>query len=144
MAETVEEALSKGSLYSDGNSYVFVKMPPGKTSQATAISIASSARNPFLGLLMDKDEITFMIDKDDYNASKEIFDKTTHETGSVEYRLITFDVIMAPTLIGFIAFVGKHLADAKISVMPFAAYSRDHIFVSVNDFDKAMSILGAL
>jgi hypothetical protein len=144
MAETVEEALSKGTLYSDGRTYIFVRIPTGEASQAAAISIAASSKQPFLGLLIDKDEITMMITKDDYRAAKESLEKTTHETGSFEYRLITFDVVMAPTLIGFMAFVAKHLADAKISVMPFAAYSRDHIFVSVGDFEKAMRILEAL
>ena len=59
----------------------------------------------------------------------------------VNYRLIAFDVVLDPTLIGFMAKITKALAGAKISVLPFAAYSRDHIFVADRDFDKAMQVL---
>ena len=40
--------------------------------------------------------------------------------------------------------ITKALAIAKISVLPFAAYSRDHIFVAEDDFEKAMQVLERL
>jgi hypothetical protein len=42
------------------------------------------------------------------------------------------------------AVVTRTLADANISVLPFAAYSRDHIFVSEADFDRALLVLNRL
>jgi hypothetical protein len=46
--------------------------------------------------------------------------------------------------VGLMARITQILAAAKISVMPFAAFSRDHIFVGEADFDKAMQVLGQL
>ena len=63
------------------------------------------------------------------------------EISSIDYRLITFNVDLAPTLVGFMAFVTEKLATAQVSVLPFGAYSKDHIFVSTKDFDKAMAVL---
>ena len=63
------------------------------------------------------------------------------EISSIDYRLITFDVDLAPTLVGFMAFITDKLANSQVSVLPFGAYSKDHIFVSTKDFEKAMDVL---
>jgi hypothetical protein len=42
------------------------------------------------------------------------------------------------------AVVTRALADANVSVLPFAAYSRDLVFVSEKDFDTAMQVLERL
>ena len=77
--------------------------------------------------------------------SKAVEDATNNdvniEISSIDYRLITFDVDLAPTLVGFMAFITDKLANAKVSVLPFGAYSKDHIFVSTQDFEKAMDVL---
>jgi len=104
--------------------------------------------------MVDKDEITFMVCDEDWKRvetrdggteTKDVDDETTidfkTEISPIDYRLITFDVDLAPTLVGFMAFVTEKLATAQVSVLPFGAYSKDHIFVSTRDFDKAMDVL---
>ena len=139
--QTIEGALSKGELFSDGLIYRFVKLPLISAAKAATI-VTSGKSNPFLGLLVDKDEVTLMLSDNDYQVHKTTLGE--HEVGEFSYRLITFDVVLEPTLIGFMAYITKALAAAKISVMPFAAYSRDHIFVGVDNFDKAMDVLNNL
>jgi hypothetical protein len=139
--QTIEDALSKGELFSDGLIYRFVKLPLKSAAKAATI-VTSGKSNPFLGLLVDKDEVTLMLSDNDYQVHKSTLGE--HEVGEFSYRLITFDVVLEPTLIGFMAYITKALAAAKISVMPFAAYSRDHIFVGVENYDKAMEVLNNL
>jgi hypothetical protein len=139
--QTIEEALSKGEIFSDGRIYRFLKLPLSSAAKAATI-VTSGKSNPFLGLLIDKDEVTLMLSDNDYQVHKTTLGE--HEVGEFSYRLITFDIVLEPTLIGFMAYITKALAAAKISVMPFAAYSRDHIFVGVDHFDKAMEVLNNL
>ena len=62
----------------------------------------------------------------------------------IDYRLITFDdVVLDPNLVGFMAEITKVLAGngTNISVLTYAAYSTDHIFVANKDYTKATHIL---
>ncbi len=138
MATTVKDALSRGKLYTDEEKYTFLKLPV--TAFREASSLVASSSSSFRGILLDKDEITMMIPESDYESAKK-GSLNDAEVGSATYRLITFDVVLDPNLIGFMYTVTKVLADANVSVLPFAAYSRDHVFVQEKDFDLAMATL---
>jgi hypothetical protein len=140
MAQTVNDVLAQAELYSDGYRYRFVKLPPNAIT--VAAGIVAEAGNPFMVLLVDKDEVTLMIEDEDYQEFKNRL--RSHEVSETVYRLITFDIVLEPTLVGLMARITQVLAEAKISVMPFAAYSRDHIFVAEADFDNAIQVLQQL
>ena len=122
------------------------------TSSNTSSSLSSSTA-PFGAFLVDKDEITLMVDIEVYNkyctnternendCGNEDANRTVTENG-INYRLFTFDdVVMDPSLVGFMAVVTKALADNHISVLPYAAYSTDHILVADCDAEKTKTIL---
>jgi hypothetical protein len=140
MAQTVDDVLANAELYSDGYSYRFVKLPPNAIT--VAAGIIAEAGNPFMALLADKDEVTLMLEDEDYQEYKNRL--RNHEVSDTLYRLITFDIVLEPTLVGLMARITQVLAAAQISVMPFAAYSRDHIFVGEADFDRAIQVLQQL
>lgn len=140
MGQTIAEALQAATLYSDEYIYRFIKLP--KNGITAAAGVIAQAGNPFSALLLDKDEITLMLEDEDFEQfKKRLID---HDVSEIGYRLITFDVELEPTLVGFMAHISTALAEAGISLMPFAAYSRDHIFVSEAQFEQAMTILEAL
>jgi hypothetical protein len=60
------------------------------------------------------------------------------------YRLITLDVVLEPQLTGFMARIASALAEAGVTIMPFAAYQRDHLLVPTQQFDTAMNTLKKL
>ena len=67
------------------------------------------------------------------------------DNNGIDYRLFTFDdVVLDPSLVGFMAVITKVLSDGNISVLPYAAYSTDHIFVAQKDYHKAKQILEGL
>lgn len=139
-AQTVADALQNAELYSDDYLYCFIRLPPNAV--IAAASVVAEANNPFTALLVDKDEVTLMLEEEDYHEyQRRLLGAEVSET---RYRLITFDVELEPTLVGFMAAISTALAEARISLMPFAAYTRDHIFVSVDDFEKALTILRRL
>ena len=140
MGQTIAEALQAATLYSDDYIYRFIKLP--KNGITAAAGVIAQAGNPFSALLLDKDEITLMIEDEDFEQFKKRL--LEHEVSEIGYRLITFDVELEPTLVGFMAHISTALAEAGISLMPFAAYSRDHIFVSEDHFEQAMTILDSL
>lgn len=140
MAQTVKEVLSQADIYTDDIIYRFVQFPANGIT--VAAGIVAEASLAFTGLLIDKDEVTLMLPQEAYEEFEKRFKFAT--VSEFEYRLITFDVVLEPTLIGFMAHITRALADAEVSVLPFSAYSRDHIFVATKDFDKAFSALQSL
>ena len=140
MAQTIQQALSDAQLYSDDRVYRFIKLPPNAIT--VAAGIVAEAGNPFCAMLVDKDEVTLMLPEEACEAFQNRLKLAT--ISEIKYRLITFDVILEPTMIGFMAYITKALAESNISVMPYAAFSRDHIFVAETDFDKAISTLKSL
>jgi hypothetical protein len=151
MATNIAEAFQNGTFYSDNQLYRFVKLPKSSAASALQVLTKSShhhdhidnnAPTAFQTFILDKDEITLMLSSTDFDTNKDGL--PGYQVGSILYRLITVDVVLAPTLVGFMAVLTRALADANISVLPFAAYSRDHIFVADSDFDKAMAVLESL
>jgi hypothetical protein len=141
MATNIEDALQQGELFTDHQAYQFLKLPTASIAKAAD---AIAACSHFRALMIDKDEITVMMTVQDYQIHEQSLLRDDVEVGRFTYRLITFDVVLDPTLIGFMAHITKALAAAKVSVLPFSAYSRDHIFVSEADFEAAMQVLEAL
>ncbi len=151
MADTISDALRNGSLYTDNETYAFVKLPTKSASWALGLmhkwQNTSSSTRCFQTFMIDKDEITLMIPFKQLQAFKDASSSENYpeyEVGTISYRLITFDIVLAPSLVGFMAVVTRALADSNISVLPFAAFSRDHIFVSDQDFKTAMAVLEKL
>ena len=60
------------------------------------------------------------------------------------WRMITFDMVLPFTLVGFLAVVSGALAEAGISIFTLSAYSTDHIFVKNRDLEKAVRTLEKL
>ena len=108
--------------------------------------------------MLDKDEITVVVSCEVYDeycregnrgkGENDAGKNHTHEypdDNGIGYRLFTFDnVVLDPSLVAFMAVVTKRLADCNISVLPYAAYSTDHILVAEEDAERARAILEGL
>jgi hypothetical protein len=137
MPQTIEQALAAASFYSDGRSYSFVRLPLTEASAAAAV--VAEIGGPFCALLVDKDEVSLLVPADFWDGiSGRIPDSTL---SAASYRLITIDAELEPDLVGFMAHVSAAIAEANISILPFAAYTRDHLFVPEGSFDAAIAAL---
>lgn len=140
MTQTVEQVLKDATLYTDGQLYLVVKLPPAAITAAAGIF--AEIGEPFGAVIADKDEVTLTLPAD---ALPDFAKRLPGHVASAEpYRLITFDLELEPTLTGFMAAVSAALAAAGVSILPLAAFSRDHILVPAAQFEAALAALQKL
>ena len=140
MTQTVEQALAAAKLFSDNQDYLYIQLP----AQAimAAAGVIAQIGEPFCALIVDKDEVSLVIPADALEDFKERL--SDHQTSPKPYRLITFDIELDSSLVGFMAAISRVQADAGIPIMAFAAYSRDHLLVPAEQFSVAMAALSKL
>jgi len=131
---------SKLQISGDEKVYIVVRLP-AKAVMAAAGVIAEIAE-PFSSVIVDRDEVSLVIPEeafDDFRARL-----VGCEVGAITYRLITFDVVLPLNLVGFMAAVSSVLAEGGISIMAYAAFSRDHLLVPVDQYEQAITLLEQL
>jgi hypothetical protein len=119
----LQEYFKNGRVIVDGRTFAIVK-----SDRAFAGAFA---------VIRDDRETTCVVDESTLGSRKVI----GVEKG---WRLITFDMILPFSLVGFLAQVSGALAREGISILSFAAYSTDHIFVKDRDLEKALGALRKL
>ena len=140
MSRSIDRILSQATFYSDGIDYSLIRLPARAIT--IAAGIVAEIGEPFGALIVDKDEVTLLTYSEAVDAfSRRLGYATVYPT---PYRLITIDVELDPTLTGFIAYIGRALADARISILPYAAYTRDHLLVPAAQVDEAIAVLESL
>lgn len=138
--QTVEQALAQTKLYTDQIDYAVVHLPI--SAIMVAAGIIAEISEPFATLVVDKDEVTLIIP----NEALQDFTKRLqgHTAGNKLYRLITLDVELDMGLVGFMSRVSAALAAVGVSILPIAAFSRDHILVPTDQISTALQSLEAL
>lgn len=140
MPQTVEDALRAAKLYSDDQLYRLIRLPA--RGVVAAAGVLAEINEPFGAVILDKDEVTLVMPDDALpDFARRLHG---HAASATAYRLITLDVELEPTLIGFMARIAAALAAQGVSILPFAAYSRDHLLVPAHQFDQAWTALHAL
>jgi hypothetical protein len=92
---------------------------------------------PFM-LLADRYETTMLLDAVDWQTMRHAARDAKIESN---FRLLTFTVELDWSVVGFLAFVSKILAEANISVGAISAFSRDHLLIKQDDLPRALNIL---
>jgi hypothetical protein len=140
MTTSAHDAIQQMTLYTDEELYRFVRLPAQRVTAAAGVLAEIGA--PFAALIVDKDEVSlFLTDADLTDFAKRLGDTSV---SAHTYRLITFDLVLEEGMVGFMARISRALADADVSIMPFAAFSRDHVLVPAEQFDAAWAALQAL
>ena len=60
------------------------------------------------------------------------------------YRLITFEIVLDLSVVGFLAAVSARLAEEGVSIYALSTFLRDHILVKGEDADRAAEALRRL
>ncbi len=100
----------------------------------------AQTEKPFVNafaVIQDKKEITIIIDQEKIHAEDVIH-------MDIDWKLITFDMVLPLQTIGFLAKVTSVLADERISVCALSTYSTDHILVKEQDLLKTIRKLKTL
>ena len=91
-------------------------------------------------LLKDEHEVTLLLDETDWRAMRHVARDARVEGG---FRLVTLDIVLDWTVVGFLAHVTNILARAGISCGTLSAFSRDHLLIKQDDLGSALKILSA-
>jgi hypothetical protein len=132
------DALAQAPLYSDDALYTVVHLPAAAITAGAGV--LAEIGTPFSALIVDKDEVTLVLPED---AWREYAHRVPDHRTEDSYRLITFDLALDPTLIGFMALVSRILADAGVTILALSAFERDHILVPAAQFQDAWDALRA-
>jgi hypothetical protein len=61
-----------------------------------------------------------------------------------DWRMITFDMVLPLSLVGFFAAVSGALAEAGVNIFTVSAYTTDHVFVKHQKLETAIKALEKL
>lgn len=140
MSQTLEQALQQARFVADSQEYRMLRLPPGAITAAAGV--LAEIGEPFSAVLADQYEVTLIVPAE---AVEDFAHRLPgHQASETVFRLITLDVVLEHNLVGFMARVAAALAAAQISVMPYAAFSRDHVLVAASDLDRALAALSRL
>ncbi len=93
---------------------------------------------PFM-IFRDKWEVTLLLDEIDFGTVRHAVRDAKTEGN---FRLLSFDVELDFSVVGFLAEVTKILAGAEISVVALSAFTRDHVLIKQMDLSKTLNVLG--
>lgn len=87
--------------------------------------------------IVDKHEITVIIDEEKLD-----------EENVIEimrgWKIFTLDIAFPPTFCGVTARIADALAKENISIMPIAAFTRDHFVIAEKNMERAKAVFEGL
>lgn len=93
---------------------------------------------PFM-IFKDGFETTLLLDEIDFGTLRHAIRDAKTERN---FRLLTFDIELDFSVVGFLAFVARILAEADISIIALSAFSRDHVLIKQADLARCLKVLG--
>jgi len=129
-------ASTKLKFHSD--EYTIVSLPVEKQDMALELFKPLS---PFSSITVDTEEVSLILKTRDWEKMKEHFPVFESEA---PYSVITFDIVLDLSLVGFLSVVSAILADEGISIYAISTYLRDHIMVKTKEADRTIQVLEEL
>lgn len=133
--EGVKEILSRTEIQLDNEEYVIISLSMNQEEKARQ---ALNRLAPFSSITYDYKEVSIVVKTTEWNKVSNQF-KTYELAGP--YKLITFNIVLDLSIVGFMAIISKKLADAGVSIYAISTYLRDHILVKSEDADNAVRVL---
>lgn len=93
---------------------------------------------PFM-IFRDRWETTLLLDETDFQTVRHAVRDAKTEGN---FRLLSFDIELDFSVVGFLAEVARILAEQQISIVAVSSFSRDHILIKQSDLSKALKVLG--
>jgi len=137
--QTVSSVLKQAQFVVDDDIYVLVKLP--RQGSVFAMGIIAQIAEPFIVFMMDSFEITLVIS---HEAYANFADRLPTHTKGGNYKFVTLNVELEPDLTGLMATLAKTLAEVNVPILPYAAYSRDHLCLPIENVETALAALKKL
>jgi len=118
--------------------YMLVSVSREEESKAREILGKTDA---FSSITFDYAEVSLVLKAEEWDELKGGFREYKVEG---PYRLITFDIVLDLSIVGFLAVVSARLAEAGVSIYALSTFLRDHILVKGEDAEVAEKVLTRL
>jgi len=96
---------------------------------------------PYSSVAYASEEVSVVLRSSDWAKLKTEFPGYKEEG---PYRLLTFDIVLDLSIVGFMSVVSTALAEAGVSIYAISTYLKDHILVKKVDSAKAVAVLNDL
>lgn len=103
--------------------------------------VAFKGLEPWSSVTYDHMEVSVVLSESKW---MELRDRFTAYRVEGPYTLITFDIVLDLSLVGFLSVVSSVLADEGVSVYALSTYLRDHMLVRKEDAGRAVAALERL
>ena len=136
---TPEQLLQSATVRIDPGTYFLIGLRHEEwTRLLENPELSPRGSEPFM-VLRDRLEITLLLDEVDWKTMRHAARDARVESG---FRILTFDVELDWSVVGFLAFVTRILADSGIPVGALSAFSSDHLLIKQEHLGKALVTLG--
>lgn len=135
----VAELLSRRPWLVRAEQLALVALPP--TALAQAAQALADTGAPFAQLIAEPNMITLVLPDATWQSLRAGFPPAQVEA---PFRAISFDIDLPADLVGFLAAVGRALADAGVPILAVCGYTKDHILVRERHLPAALTALDNL
>jgi hypothetical protein len=136
--EDIRRLLAKTEVLLHRDSFTLVSIDRMHEGRARSLLLDMRA---FSSITFDLAEVSLVVKASDWAELKEGF-RDFDEEGP--YRLITFDIVLDLSIVGFLAAISARLAEEGISIYALSTFLRDHILVKESDAERAVAVLRGL
>jgi hypothetical protein len=138
LSEPMRRILSEAVIKEHTDDYTVVSIKLDEEAKARSLL---RDLQPFSSVTYDNNEVSVVLRASDWERLKGEF-SGFDEAGP--YRLLTFDIVLDLSIVGFLSVVSAVLAEEGVSIYAMSTYLRDHILVRKEDFPRAVAALRKL
>ena len=131
----MRQILRETTIREHPDSYAIVYIDPSEAYEAKAIL---SEATPVISLTITREEVSVVLRVSDWESKRRRF--VSYKVAA-PYRLITFDIVLDLSIVGFLSAVSAALASEGVSIYALSTYLKDHILVKEEDARKAVFVL---
>jgi len=135
LSEPMRRILSEAVVKEHTDDYTVVSIKLDEEAKARSLL---RDLQPFSSVTYDNNEVSVVLRASDWKRLKEEF-SGFKEAGP--YRLLTFDIVLDLSIVGFLSVVSAVLAEEGVSIYTLSTYLRDHILVRKKDSPRAVAAL---
>lgn len=133
--DSISDLLSETKIVAHPDDFTIVSIDRKEEDAARRLLKGLTA---FSSITFDAAEVSLVLKMEEWDRLKGRF-RDFREEGP--YRLITFDIVLDLSVVGFLAAVSSFLADEGISIYALSTFLRDHILVKRQDAERAVSAI---
>jgi hypothetical protein len=134
----MKKILSRTIVKEHHDDYSIVYIDPGEDEKARTVL---RDLKPYSSITYTEDEVSVVLRSTEWESLKENFRDYKVEG---PYRLLTFDIVLDLSIVGFLSVVSTALSESDISVCALSTYLKDHILVKKRDSARALRVLNEL